>query len=120
MRNNPTKWESILGGQYFQAIKQRGFRPQDIVQALASNPDAAPELTGLVEQTIESSGIKNWGDENTIQRAYEFAQQGLWEAVGEEKDDILQDRGYVSPYDLWKANKGEEPAEMDLPFTLIP
>jgi hypothetical protein len=31
MMDNPRKWRSILGGQYFESLMQRGFRPNEVL-----------------------------------------------------------------------------------------
>ena len=94
VRENPRKWRTILGNQYYETIMQKGFRPDEIMQAVQNNPEASPILQGIVEDTIGSSGIRNWGDENILNRAYEYARQGLWNAVGETQYQTLSNKAY--------------------------
>ena len=35
MRDNPRKWKSILGGQYYETLMQEGYRPEEILLASA-------------------------------------------------------------------------------------
>ena len=97
MRENPRKWRSILGNQYFETIMQHGYRPEEIVQVLQNDPNASSVLKGIVEDAVGSSNIANWGDTDTLNRAYEYARQGLWNAVGETQYQTLQNQAYLNP-----------------------
>lgn len=89
IRDNPRKWRSILGNSYYEAMVQKGFSSDSVLKAIQGNPNAAPELIRLVEDAVNSSGIRNWGDNNIIERAYDYARQGLWNAVGETQYQTL-------------------------------
>lgn len=94
MRDNPRKWRSILGNQYFETIMQKGYRPEEIIQVLQNDPNASSVLKGIVEDAVGSSNIASWGDANTLNRAYEYARQGLWNAVGETQYQVQTNRAY--------------------------
>ena len=94
VRENPRKWRTILGNQYYETIMQKGFRPDEIMQAVQNNPEASPILQGIVEDAIGSSGIRNWNDGNILNRAYDYARQGLWNAVGETQYQTLSNKAY--------------------------
>lgn len=94
VRENPRKWRTILGNQYYETIMQKGFRPDEIMQAVQNNPEASPILQGIVEDAIGSSGIRNWNNENILNRAYDYARQGLWNAVGETQYQTLSNKAY--------------------------
>lgn len=94
VRENPRKWRTILGNQYYETIMQKGFRPEEIMQAVQNTPEASPILQGIVEDAVGSSGIKNWNDENTLNRAYDYARQGLWNAVGETQYQNVSNKAY--------------------------
>lgn len=94
VRENPRKWRTILGNQYYETIMQKGFRPEEIMQAVQNNLEASPILQGIVEDAIGSSGIRNWNDENILNRAYDYARQGLWNAVGETQYQTLSNKAY--------------------------
>ena len=97
MQEKPRKWRSILGNSYYEAMMQKGFSSQAVLQAIQDNPNAAPQLTRIVEDAINSSGVRNWGDQATIARAIDYAKQGLWSAVGETQYQILQNQEYLNP-----------------------
>lgn len=101
MQEKPRKWRSILGNSYYETMMQKGFNSQAVLQAIQDNPNAAPQLTRIVEDAINSSGVRNWGDQATIARAIDYAKQGLWSAVGETQYQTL---------DNWRAKLAEQEA----------
>lgn len=105
MRENPRKWRSILGNQYFETIMQHGYRPEEIIQVLQNDSNASSILKGIVEDAVGSSNIASWGDQDTLNRAYEYARQGLWNAVGETQYQTIQNQDYLNPLqELQKKN----------------
>lgn len=101
MQEKPRKWRSILGNSYYETMMQKGFSSQAVLQAIQDNPNAAPQLTRIVEDAINSSGVRDWGDQTTIARAIDYAKQGLWSAVGETQYQTL---------DNWRAKMAEQEA----------
>ena len=101
MQEKPRKWRSILGNSYYETMMQKGFSSQAVLQAIQDNPNAAPQLTRIVEDAINSSGVRNWGDQATIARAMDYAKQGLWSAVGETQYQTL---------DNWRAKMAAQEA----------
>lgn len=94
MRENPRKWRDILDKQYFETVMQHGYRPEEIIQVLQDDPNASSVLKGIVEDAVGSSNIASWGDQATLNRAYEYARQGLWNAVGETQYQIQSNKAY--------------------------
>lgn len=101
MRDKPRKWRSILGNSYYETMMQKGFSSDAVLQAIQNNPNAAPELLRIVEDAVNSSGVRNWGDQETLRRAYDYARQGLWSAVGETQYQTL---------DNWRAKMAAQEA----------
>lgn len=101
MQEKPRKWRSILHDSYYETIMQKGFSSEAVLQAIQDNPNAAKELTRIIEDTLNSSGVKNWGDQATIDRATDYIKQGLWSAVGETQYQTL---------DNWRAKMAEQEA----------
>lgn len=110
MRENPRKWRSILGNQYFESIMQKGYRPEEIIQVLQNDPNASSVLRGIVEDAVASSNIASWGDQATLNRAYDYARQGLWNAIGETQYQIQSNKeyDYNKQLELEKAKKEKE------------
>lgn len=110
MRENPRKWRSILGNQYFETIMQKGYRPEEIIQVLQNNPNASSVLRGIIDDAVGSSNISSWGDQATLNRAYDYARQGLWNAVGETKYENLTNKeyAYAMKEALERSKKGQE------------
>jgi len=97
MRSNPSKWTSILGGQAYQKLTQYGFTSDEVLKAIQNNPKAAPELTRLVQESVESSGIKDWNNEDVLKRAYGYANQGLYHAIGTAQEKEMANRNFLDP-----------------------
>lgn len=122
VRENPRKWRTILGNQYYETIMQKGFRPEEIMQAVQNNPEASPILQGIVEDAVGSSGIRSWGDENILNRAYDYARQGLWNAVGETQYQTLSNKAYdyAMQERLAAARKGKTEGTQSKVFRAVP
>lgn len=101
MQEKPRKWRNILGNSYYETMMQKGFSSQAVLQAIQDNPNAAPQLTRIVEDALNSSGVRNWGDQATVARAVDYAKQGLWSAVGETQYQTL---------DNWRAKMAAQEA----------
>ena len=72
-------------------MQHHGFTREQVLDAI-NNPNRAtsqPVLNAIVEQVIGSSGMSNWADTPTMNKAYNYARQGLWSAIGQTN---------VSPY----------------------
>lgn len=89
-RDNPEKMRKLVGGDYYEYVKQRGFSSEAVLAAIMDNPDASPILTQLVESSIDSAGLKEWANPSTLQQAYNYARQGLWNAVGQDETQLVQ------------------------------
>lgn len=72
-------------------LQQHGFTREQVLDAI-NNPNrtqSQPVLNAIVEQVVGSSGMANWADNPTMTKAYNYARQGLWGAIGQTN---------VSPY----------------------
>lgn len=117
MRDNPRKWNEILNSQYFETMMQQGYTPEEILLASVDNKSAPKELRNIVEDAITSSGIRNWNDRNTLNRAYEYARQGLWNAVGETKYQVQTNRAY--DYMMRAGATEQEPEDNSLYYRTV-
>lgn len=84
------KLRALLPYQY-ELIQQNGFSRDAVMKAIMNSSDADRILTGLVDNAIASSGVLDWGDKETRDRAYDYARQGLWSAIGDTKSQIVTD-----------------------------
>ena len=108
MREDPRKWRKILGNQYFETIMQKGYRPEEIIQVLQNDSNASSVLKGIVEDVVGSSNIASWENENTLKRAYGYARQGLWNAIGDTQYQTLQNQDYLNPIQKLQKKKLEK------------
>ena len=74
-------------------LQQHGFTAAEVAQAI-NNPDSPRSshiLNSLVNNVMADSGVPQWADRATLNQAYSYARQGLWNAVGETKVQIYTD-----------------------------
>lgn len=93
-RNDPNKFNSVLGGDYYEYVKQHGFSKEAVMDAILRSKNASNILTSIVDDALASSGVgKNWSG-NAYDRALDYANRGLWSAVGQTQTQLV---------DNWKA-----------------
>ena len=66
-------------------LQQHGFTAAEVAQAI-NNPDSPRSshiLNTLVNNVMANSGVPQWADRATLNQAYSYARQGLWNAVGQ-------------------------------------
>lgn len=74
-------------------LQQHGFSAAEVAQAI-NNPDSPRSshiLNTLVNNVMADSGVPQWADRATLNQAYSYARQGLWNAVGETKVQTYTD-----------------------------
>lgn len=90
-RNDPnvqTELRKLLPYQY-ETIRRTGFAPEAVRQAILNSPNADKILTGLVDTAMANSGMNDWNytspeeKARIIAQARNYANQGLWSAVGQ-------------------------------------
>lgn len=106
-------------------IEQHGFTPEQVATAInnPNDPNASPVLNTIVNEALNSSGIPSWGDNSTLQRARNYAVQGLWNAVGQSNIHAYDDYGaklaaqtaaskeletYKAKLDVWKNQQTQQ------------
>ena len=90
LRDDPKKMIGLVGGDYYEYVKKRGFSSEAILDVIKNSENASPILTQLVENAINSSGVKSWANPEVLAQAYDYAKQGLWSAVGQDESQIVQ------------------------------
>ena len=118
IRENPRKWDSILHGQYFETMMRKGYTPEEIILASSNDSNAPEELKNIIEDAISSSNIASWGDKDTLDRAYGYAREGLWHAIGDTQYQTLQNQDYLNPIQKLQKKKLEEELKKDPPEKL--
>lgn len=85
-------------------LQKHGLSSQEVLNAI-NNPKAggsAKVLNAMVNDAIESSGIKNWADDDsaTMKQAYKYAWQGAWNAVGQTTASPYENKQAVMDYEF--------------------
>ena len=94
MRDNPREWKKILNNQYYETMMQKGYTPEEVLLATLDDPRAPQDLKMIVEDVINSTGIRGWNNPNALKQAYNYARQGLWESIGETAYQVQNNRAY--------------------------
>lgn len=94
IRENPAKWKSILGNQYYELVRNTGFRDNEVMAAIMNSPNAQPELQKIINDTIASTGVEGWNNKTAYDAVRNYANQGLWSAIGTEDRKQLQNRAW--------------------------
>lgn len=65
-------------------MKKYGFSSSDVINAMnnPNDPHSSKVLRAIVDQTVGSTGIKDWNNPQALSRIEDYAKQGLWSAVG--------------------------------------
>ena len=89
------QYESILNGQYFQQMQQMGYTPDQIMQTVINDPNAPKELKQIADTVYEQAGLDKYSPE-IQQRGRQFINAGLYQAIGSQKYDNVNNKNYMS------------------------
>ena len=110
--SNPEEWRKILGGQYYEKVVKNGFSSDEIMKAISGAEDADPRLTQLVNTALDQSGIPTWGNAEALSRARQFANEGLWGALGTETPQQVRNLGFETAEQRTARQYKEEQLEL--------
>lgn len=94
IQNNP-QYQSILGGQYFQQMQQMGYTPEQVISTILNDPNAPKELKQIADTVYEQAGLNKY-DSDIQTRGRQFINAGLYEAIGTQKYDAINNKGYMT------------------------
>lgn len=87
--DNKEDLRKVLGGDYYEYVKQRGFTKEAVLAAIMDSPNASPVLQQLVNDAVASSGVQNWNSQDALDKVTSYARQGLWGAVGTSEAQLV-------------------------------
>ena len=76
-------------------LKRYGFTRAEVLKAI-NDPNASGSsrvLSAIVDSVLTSSGVSQWADQATMERARAYANQGLWSAIGKADVGTLENYG---------------------------
>lgn len=76
-------------------LQKHGYSASEVAFAI-NNPDdprANSVLNTIVSNVMADSGMDKWADNRTLSQAYNYARQGLWQAVGQTTVQQYADEG---------------------------
>lgn len=83
-------------------LQKHGLSSQEVLNAI-NNPkssNSAKVLNAMVNDAIESSGMKGWADNVTMKQAYKYAWQGAWNAVGQTTASPYENKQAIMDYEF--------------------
>lgn len=78
-------------------LQQHGYTAGEVAFAInhPNDPRASSVLNTIVNNVIADSGMADWADNKTLNQAYNYARQGLWQAVGQTQVGTYTDQAAV-------------------------
>lgn len=76
-------------------LKRYGFTRAEVLKAI-NDPNSSGSsrvLSAIVDSVLTSSGVSQWADQATMERARAYANQGLWSAIGKADVGTLENYG---------------------------
>lgn len=87
--DNKEDLRKVLGGDYYEYVRQRGFTREAVLAAIMDSPNASPVLQQLVNDAVASSGVQGWNNQDMTNKVISYARQGLWGAVGSSEAQLV-------------------------------
>lgn len=71
---------------YLKFVQKYGYSPTEVLSAIQNpnDPNANAMLVGILRQSIDASGIKEWASPADFQKMVNYGSMGLWGAVGQD------------------------------------
>ena len=78
-------------------LQQHGYTAAEVAFAInhPDDPRASSVLNTIVNNVMADSGMADWADNKTLNQAYNYARQGLWQAVGQTQVGTYTDQAAV-------------------------
>ena len=96
-------------------LQQHGYTAAEVAFAInhPDDPRASSVLNTIVNNVIADSGMTNWADNKTLNQAYNYARQGLWQAVGQTQVGTYTDQAAVMAAQEAMQKRAEARAKKD-------
>ena len=108
-------------------LQQHGYTAGEIAFAInhPNDPRSSNVLNTIVNNVMSDSGIPEWADNKTLNQAYNYARQGLWQAVGQTQLSSYTDQAAVMAAQEAMQKRAEDRAaniarQRQLQLSLIP
>lgn len=78
-------------------LQRHGYTAAEVAFAInhPNDPRASGVLNTIVNNVMADSGMADWADNKTLNQAYNYARQGLWQAVGQTQIGTYTDQAAV-------------------------
>ena len=91
--------------QLLERVVTTGLTRDDI-QAIINNPKAFPEITKLINDVVDTTGVSDWKTNPTAyNKALAYAYEGLYAGVGKQDIDVRKNEEHLTPYQRFMISK---------------
>lgn len=100
-------------------LQQHGYTAGEVAFAInhPNDPRASNVLNTIVNNVMNDSGIPEWADNKTLNQAYNYARQGLWQAVGQTQIGSYTDQAAVMAAQEARAKEAARQQRLQLSLT---
>ena len=74
---------------HWEMLEKSGATAKEILKAANEDPNAPAFAKRIIRDTMQMSGVLNWGNENAFERALSAVKDGMWYAIGPTKVDDM-------------------------------
>ncbi len=113
--NNPNEYKHLLGGAMVSFLQKEGYTEANVLEAIKNSPEASKALRSIIDNTIAATGIAGWNNPQALEKAIEYANMGLWSAMGGDKYTRMQNPWFGAT----GGGRGEKIPDPILPYTKV-
>lgn len=96
--------------QLLERVVTTGLTRNDI-QAIINNPKAFPEITKLIDDVVDTTGVSDWRTNPTAyKKALAYAYEGLYAGIGKQDVDVRKNEEHSTPYQRFMMDKSNSDA----------
>lgn len=68
---------------YWERLEKNGATSQEILKACNEDPNAPSWAKRIIRDTMQMSGVLNWGNQEAFDKTLSARKDGLWSAIGD-------------------------------------
>ena len=77
---------------YWERLEKNGATSQEILKACNEDPNAPSWAKRIIRDTMQMSGVLNWGNQEAFDKTLSAVKDGLWSAIGDTRVVDLENR----------------------------
>ena len=77
---------------YWERLEKNGATSQEILKACNEDPNAPSWAKRIIRDTMQMSGVLNWGNQEAFDKTLSAVKDGLWSAIGDTRVVDLENK----------------------------